>query len=121
MLETSRRPLRRRASQAERLGFSQQLQELIAVDSGGFNDLVEGALRQVSAMQRNDNTMAVIWMTKDVVTSLDAIEAPAAPLQHADRLTRCDGREPRRQAPTVTRSISIGPGIGSPWASSDSR
>jgi hypothetical protein len=31
-----------------------------------------------------------------------------------------DGREPRRHAATVTRSISIGPGMGSPCATSDS-
>jgi hypothetical protein len=68
----------------------------------------------------DDDPMSVIGMPEDVVAPLHPITLPAAALQGADRLARRDGREPRRHAATVTRSISTGPGIGSPCATSDS-
>ena len=71
-------------------------------------------------MHRDDDPMSVIGMAEDVMASLAPIELPAAALQGADRLARRDGREARRHAATVTRSISTGPGIGSPCATSDS-
>jgi len=46
--------------------------------------------------------------------ALHPIELPAAALQRADRLARRDGPLPRRNAATVTRSISTDPGIGPP-------
>lgn len=71
-------------------------------------------------MHRDDDPMSVIGVTEYVVAPLDSIELPATALQRADCLARRDGREPRRHAATVTRSISTGPGIGSPCATSDS-
>lgn len=71
-------------------------------------------------MHRDDDPMGVIGMPEDVVAPLDPVELPTAALQRASRLARRDGREPRRHAATVTRSISTGPGIGSPCATSDS-
>jgi hypothetical protein len=50
------------------------------------------------------------------MTSSGAVELPATSLQGANRLARCHGRKPRHQASTVTRSISIGAGSGSPCA-----
>lgn len=99
---------------------SEKLQELGAIQAGGADDLVERALGQVAAVHRDDDTMSVIGMPEDVVAPLDPIELPAAALQGADHLARRDGREPRRHAATVTRSISTGPGIGSPCATNDS-
>ena len=71
-------------------------------------------------MHRDDDPMSVIGVPEDVVAAFDPIELPAAALQPADRLAWRNGREPWRHAATVTRSISTGPGIGSPCATSDS-
>lgn len=71
-------------------------------------------------MHWDDDSMSVIGMMEDVMAPLDPIELPAAALQRANRLARRDGREPWRHAATVTRSISTGPGMGSPCATSDS-
>lgn len=71
-------------------------------------------------MHRDNYAMSVIGVTEDMVASLDPIELPAAALQRADHLAWRDGREPRRHAATVTRSISTGPGMGSPCATRDS-
>ena len=101
--------------------LSQQLEELVTVDPRSLDDLAERLLGQVPTVKRHHDAMPVFGMPENVVASLDTIEAPAAALQRANRLPRCHGRKPRRHAPTVTRSISIGPGIGSPWAASDSR
>lgn len=103
------------------LVISEELDELGTIQSGGVDDLVERALGQVAAMHRDDDPMSVIGMPEDVMAPLDPIEFPATALQRANRLARRDGREPRRHAATtVTRSISTGPGIGSPCATSDS-
>lgn len=102
------------------LVFSEKLQELSAIQAGGADDLVERSLGQVATMHRDDDPVGVIGMPEDVVAPLDPIELPAAALQCADRLARRDRRQPRRHAATVTRSISTGPGIGSPCATSDS-
>ena len=99
---------------------SEKVQKLGAIQARGADDLVERSLGQVTAVHRDDDSMSVIGMPEDVVAPLDPIELPAAALQSADRLARRDAREPRRHAATVTRSISTGPGIGSPCATSDS-
>jgi hypothetical protein len=99
---------------------SEKLQELGAIQAGGADNLVERPLGQVAAVHRDDDPMSVIGVPEDVVAPLDPIQLPAAALQRADRLAWRDRREPRRHAATVTRSISTGPGIGSPCATSDS-
>jgi len=109
-----------RPSAARPLAFSEKLQELGAIQTGGADNLVERALGQVATVHRDDDSVGVIGVAEDVVAPFDPIELPAAALQCADRLPRRDGREPRRHAATVTRSISTGPGIGSPCATSDS-
>lgn len=81
---------------------------------------VERPSREVPGVHRYDDAMRVIGMPEDVVAALDPIKLPTAPLQRADRLPRRDRGESRRHAATVTRSISTGPGMGSPWATSDS-
>lgn len=100
--------------------FSEKLQELGAIQARGADDLVERTLRQVSAVHRDNDPVSVIGVPEDVVAPLGPIKFPSAALQCADGLARRDGREPRRHAATVTRSISTGPGIGSPCATSDS-
>ena len=99
----------------------EQPQELLATDARRVDDRVQRPSRQVARVHRHDHSMPMIRVTEDVVASSDAIELPAAPLQPANRLARRHRRQPRRHAETVTRSISIGPGIGSPCAWSDSR
>ena len=78
-------------------------------------------LAEVAAMHRYDDAVLVVGVAKDVMASLCSVEAPATAFQGADRFSRRDAGEAWRHALTVTRSISIGPGIGSPCASSDSR
>lgn len=102
------------------LTLLKKLQELGAIQARGADDLVERPLGQIAAVHRDDDPMWVIGMPEDMVAPLDPIELPAAVLQSADRLARCDGRESRCHAATVTRSISTGPGMGSPCATSDS-
>jgi hypothetical protein len=102
------------------LSLSEKLQELGAIQAGGVDDLIKRSLGQVAAVHRDDDPMSVIGMPEDVMAPLDAIKLPAAALQSANHLAWRDGREPRRHAATVTRSISTGPGMGSPCATSDS-
>lgn len=100
--------------------FSEKLQELGTIQAGGADDLVERALGQVATVHRDYDPVGVIGVPEDVMAPLDSIELPAAALQRADRLARRDRRKPWRHAATVTRSISTGPGMGSPCATSDS-
>lgn len=100
---------------------SDQLEEVLPAEAGCFDDLVEGSSGEVAAVHRNHDAVTVVGMAEDVVAALGAVELPAAALQRSDCLSRRDAREAGRHALTVTRSISIGPGIGSPCASSDSR
>lgn len=99
---------------------SEKLQELDAIQARGADDLIKRALGKIAGVHRDDDPMSVIGVPEDVMAPLDPIELPATALQRADRLARRDGRQPRRHAATVTRSISTGPGIGSPCATSDS-
>jgi hypothetical protein len=100
---------------------SEQSQELVTADAGGVDDRVERAASQVVRVHRHDHTVPMLRVAKDVVAPPDPIELPAAPLQRAHRLPRRHRRQPRPHAETVTRSISTGPGTGSPCACSDSR
>lgn len=102
------------------LALSEKLQKLGTIQPGGADNLVERALGQIAAMHRNDDPVGMVGVTEYVVAPLNSIELPAAALQCADRLAGRDRREPRRHAATVTRSISTGPGMGSPCATSDS-
>lgn len=71
-------------------------------------------------MHRDYDPMWMIRVPENVMAALHAVQLPAAALKSADRLPRRDRGESRRHAATVTRSISTGPGMGSPWATSDS-
>lgn len=71
---------------------SKQFQKLLPADTGGFDDLVERPSREVARVHRHDHAVTMVWVAKDVVTSSDAIELPAAPFQRAHRLARRDGR-----------------------------
>jgi hypothetical protein len=64
---------------------SQQVQELLPADTGGFDDLVERPSRKVAGVHRHDHAVPMVWVAEDVVTSFDAVEAPAAPFQRAHR------------------------------------
>lgn len=101
--------------------MSEEFQELLSAYAGRFDDLSERSLGEITGVHRYDDAMAVFGMPEDLMASFDTIEFPTAPLQDTDRLARRHASEPRTHAPTVTRSISIGPGIGSPCASRDSR
>jgi hypothetical protein len=68
-----------------------------------------------------DDAMRVIGVPEDLVAALGAVQLPATPLKRSSCFAWRYGRQPRRHTLTVTRSISIGLGIGSPCASSDSR
>lgn len=98
----------------------QQPEKFVSGRPRCIDDLVQRALRQISGVHRHDDAMRVIGMPEDVVAALNPIKLPAAPFQRADGLPRRYRGESRRHAATVTRSISTGPGIGSPWATSDS-
>lgn len=100
---------------------SEQFQEFVPAHAGGFDDLIERALGEIAAVHRDNDTVTMFGVPEDVVAPLHTVELPATAFESSNRLARCDGRKPRRHASTVTRSISIGPGTGSPWASRDSR
>lgn len=70
----------------------QRLQEPVAVDTRGTDDLIERPLCQIASVHRDHDPMRQVGMAENVVTALDSIELPAATFQRADRLPRRDGR-----------------------------
>jgi len=67
---------------------SEQSQELLATDTGRFDDRSERPSGQVAGVHRHDHAMPMVRVTEDVVASPDSIELPAALLKRSHRLPR---------------------------------
>jgi hypothetical protein len=93
---------------------SEQSQELVATDTRRLDDRVERPPRKIASVHRHHHAVATVRMTEYLVASPDAIKLPAAAQSARTACRGVTAGSPWRHAETVTRSISIGPGVGSP-------